>query len=431
MSQKDDSLLEPRIKVLRASQTVVEAAGRLGTKSGALSQYFSTRAPPASDYLAAPLVPGDYDHVPPQAPAGSGVVLVDPVERRQAETKAARVVREHRDLTSEVSALREALEIHAALAAAPLTPIVRRELGSGLREGAFVAMLSDTHVEERVEPSPYSDNVYNLAIADLRLSRFFAGVEHAIWFHRDSGAPNDFDGERRRFAIREGTLWIGGDIVSGHIHDENVETSAFPPIAACLWAQPRLVAGIRGIVARCGLERLQVVFSYGNHGRDTHKPRRATGAHHSYEWNMYQQIAQQLSDDPRISCLANPHGHQYTRAYDFDLHWHHGDECKYLGGSGGITIPINKAVAAWDRVRAAHYHHFGHFHQLFDGGNWAVNGSLIGFNAYAMSIKASPEPPQQTFYMLDSKRGKTCKWPIWVGDPAAELALWDGGKAAA
>jgi hypothetical protein len=31
-----------------------------------------------------------------------------------------------------------------------------------------------------------------------------------------------------------------------------------------------------------------------------------------------------------------------------------------------------------------------------------------------MSIKATPEPPQQAFYLLDAKRGKTCKSPIWV-----------------
>jgi hypothetical protein len=43
-----------------------------------------------------------------------------------------------------------------------------------------------------------------------------------------------------------------------------------------------------------------------------------------------------------------------------------------------------------------------------------VNGSVIGFNAYAMSIKATPEPPQQFFHLLDSRRGKTAQCPIWV-----------------
>jgi hypothetical protein len=33
-----------------------------------------------------------------------------------------------------------------------------------------------------------------------------------------------------------------------------------------------------------------------------------------------------------------------------------------------------------------------------------------------MEIRAPFEPPQQAFYVLDSKRGKTAKHPIWVGD---------------
>jgi hypothetical protein len=349
----------------------------------------------------------------PDAPPSATAPPVDPVERVQAESKAARVVREHRDLAREVADLRAALEARSALASAPLPPIKRRELGSGLREGTFVAMASDWHVEERVRPGDTpTGNAYNLEIADLRIGRFFSGVEWLVGLHRDA------------FQLRDGILWLGGDLMSGHIHDENVETSAMPPIATLLWLQPRIVAGIRQLVDRCDLASLQVVCSYGNHGRDTKKPRRATGAHHSYEWGMYQQIAAVLADDPRIRMLADPSGHQYAKAYEFDLHFHHGDETNYQGGTGGITIPVNKAVAQWDRVRRCHYHHFGHWHQYVDLGNWAGNGSLIGYNAYAMAIKATFEPPQQAFHILDSKRGKCCRSPIWVGDASAERALW-------
>jgi hypothetical protein len=412
-----DATLKKRIAALRESRTTVEAAGRLRVNAGALCQYFWARGLRASDYLAAPeaaaLIPDDHA---PAYPA-VGTVELDPVARRQAETKAARIGREHKSLAAEVATLREAIEINSALASAPLPPIARHEFASGEREGCFVALASDWHVEELVKPAAYTDNVYNLAIAELRIGRFFSGIEWLVGMHRE------------RFAIRDGILWLGGDLMSGHIHDENVETSAMPPLATLLWLQPRIVAGIKQLLNRLDLESLQVICSYGNHGRDTHKPRRATGAHHSYEWHMYQQIAREFEAESRIKFLADPTAHQYTRAYDFDLHLHHGDETNYQGGTGGITIPINKSVAAWDKARRCHYHNFGHWHQYVDLGNWAGNGSLIGFNAYAMSIKASPEPPQQAFYLIDSKHGKTCKSPIWVGaDVATELALW---KAAA
>jgi hypothetical protein len=138
---------------------------------------------------------------------------------------------------------------------------------------------------------------------------------------------------------------------------------------------------------------------------------------------MYCQIAQYFEDDPRVRVLADPSAHQYAKAYDFDLHFHHGDETSYHGGVGGITIPLNKAVAQWDIVRRCHYHHFGHWHQYTDTGRIVVNGSLIGYSAYAMAIKAAPEIPQQAFYLLDSKRGKTAKSPIWVSDPTLEAPL--------
>lgn len=388
-----------RKAAVEASSSMAEAGRKAGIDGYMLREWFYRRGHDAMAWLQ-------------KAEPRVGVVA-DPIERRQAENKQARIVREHKTLADEVARLREVVAFREQLAAAPLKPIKRREFASGLREATAVAMLSDAHVEERVKPSDTpSGNFYNLDIAALRLERFFAGIEWKIEMYRS------------RFAIRDLLLWYGGDLVSGHIHDENVETSAFPPIAACLWIQPRLVDGVRRLVDRLKLERLQLVCSYGNHGRDTRKPRRATGAHHSYEWSMYQQIAQLLSDDPRIEVLADPSAHQYAKAYDFDLHFHHGDETSYQGGVGGITIPLNKAVAQWDKVRRCHYHHFGHWHQYQDTGNMVVNGSVIGFNAYAMSIKASPEDPQQAFYLLDSKRGKTCKSPLWVGDRSEETGLW-------
>jgi hypothetical protein len=351
----------------------------------------------------------------PKPSPSAKVEIIDPVTRRAEDKAAARLRAEHKSLADEVARLREVIAFREQLAAAPLPPITRREFNSGMREATAVALLSDTHVEERVliTDTP-TGNAYNLDISDLRLQRYFAGVEWMIQHHRSA------------FQIRDLILWFGGDMMSGHIHEENLETSAMSPIATLLWIQPRLLDGIRRLLDNLQLDQIQLVCSYGNHGRDTHKSRRATGAHHSYEWGMYQQIAELLKNETRVKVLADPSGHQYTKAYEFDMHFHHGDEASYGGGVGGITIPLNKAVAQWDRARRAHYHHFGHFHQYIDTGNMVVNGSLIGYNAYAMSIKASPEQPQQAFYLIDSKRGKTCKSPIWVGDRSEELKLLQG-----
>ena len=308
-------------------------------------------------------------------------------------------------METELFSLRESMKVVSGLANTPLVPVKRREKASGLREGMAVALLSDVHCEETVrkEETPIG-NVYNSDIADVRIGRFFSGFKSLI------------GDVRGRFKIRDACLWIGGDLMSGHIHDELVETTDKTPVETVLWLRSRIVSGIGLLLADPGLERLVIPCSYGNHGRNSHRPNRATGAAHSYEWLLYQVLAEHFKDEKRVQFLADKSGHQYLQAYGFNLHFHHGDETSYGGGVGGITVPLNKAVAQWDIARRCDYHNFGHWHQYIDTGRVAVNGSVIGYNAYAMSIKATPEVPQQSFYVIDSKRGKTAKYPIWVAE---------------
>ena len=54
----------------------------------------------------------------------------------------------------------------------------------------------------------------------------------------------------------------------------------------------------------------------------------------------------------------------------------------------------------------------GHFHQLIHDSAFVSNGSLVGYNPYALSIKAEYEKPAQSFFLIDKKRGKTVTTPI-------------------
>lgn len=331
------------------------------------------------------------------------VTLLEALEQ-YAEAQSKKGERSHvKTLERDLHNFRTILDTIAAGASAPLPPIKRYEFKSGLREATAVFGLSDAHVEERVRPgeTPYP-NEYNLDIADTSLKRFFAGARWLIDMHRP------------KFKIRSALLWLGGDLESAHIHEELKVNTALPPIKTFLWLLPRLISGIDRLLEDPELEQIHIPCSYGNHGRTTQKPFRALGAAYSYEWLLYQVLASHYAGEKRIRILADESAHQYVHVYDYDLHFHHGDEANYQGGVGGITIPLNKAIAQWDQAKRCHYHHFGHWHQYLDTGRIVVNGSVIGFNAYAMSIKATPEPPAQFFYLLDSKRGKTCKSPIWV-----------------
>ncbi len=329
-----------------------------------------------------------------------------PIDRRLIHMADSQLRRENKQLIDEVLLHRARDVVRATLAASGSVPrITQGVLGSDRREGTPVILASDWHVEEevRAESTP-TGNFYNLDVADTRIRRFFAGSHWLIDFHRP------------KFQCRDVVLWLGGDLLSGYIHDELVETAQLSPLETLRWLKFRLIAGIEFLLRDKALNRLIIPCSYGNHGRTTKKPRRATGAENSYEWLLYCELADYFASNKRVEFHITKSAHQYVGVYDYDVHFHHGDEISYGGGVGGIMIPINKAVAQWDKARAADFDNFGHFHQYLDVGKIAGNGSLIGFNGYAMSIKATPEPPQQSFYIVDSKRGKTCKCPIWVGE---------------
>ena len=87
---------------------------------------------------------------------------------------------------------------------------------------------------------------------------------------------------------------------------------------------------------------------------------------------------------------------------------------KYGGGVGGIFIPAYKSIAQWNKAKKADMDVFGHFHQQKDGGNFISNGSLIGWNSYAIRIKADYEKPSQTFFLIDKQHFKTITTKIYI-----------------
>lgn len=333
----------------------------------------------------------------------------DALLRERAEERDRRRLKGERDaLLDELRDTKERVAFLDAIAP-PATPRIQaRERVSGLREGTAVALASDWHMEETVRPEAVAGrNEYNLEISGRRAAKYFSSIRWLLDF------------ERQAFAIRDLLLWLGGDLITGAIHEELVETNELSPVEAVLHVKQVLADGIATLLADEKLERLILPCSYGNHGRTTEKRRIKTGAQNSFEWLMYNVLRREFADEPRVEFVVDQSAHQYVEAYGDVLHFHHGDELKYGGGVGGLSVPLGKRVPMWNYVRPARYHHIGHFHQFLDLGHTVVNGSLIGYSDYAMAIGAQFERPQQAFYVLDSRRGKCLTTPIWVDEEAA------------
>jgi hypothetical protein len=267
-------------------------------------------------------------------------------------------------------------------------------------EAVAIALASDWHVEETVTAESTNGlNEFNLAIAKNRIEKFFQAIVRLTEIERHGARIDDL------------ILWLGGDLMTGMIHEELAETNSKTPTETLLWLQERLLAGLA--LLKPHFKRILIPTSYGNHGRTTKLPRHATGAKHSYEWLLYKILEGRLAGDQQYEFQIADQYFNFMQVYGRTIRMHHGDGLKYQGGIGGLTVPVEKALASWNKSpNRADLDLFGHWHQYQQSRTWLCNSSLIGYNAYALSIKASFEPPAQTFFLLDKKRGRTMTSPI-------------------
>ena len=266
---------------------------------------------------------------------------------------------------------------------------------------AFI-IASDWHIEETVRPSDVSGlNEYNLEICDKRVKKFF------------SNAVKLLEITQKESRVNQVVLALLGDFISGHIHLELLENNTLLPADAIWRVQNYLISGINFLLDNSKIE-LTIICHGGNHGRMTKRIHHATEQGNSLEVYMYNNIALHFKNNKRVNFIIADGYHTYVDVYDYKVRLHHGHAIRYAGGVGGIFIPVNKAIAQWNKGRTVDLDVFGHFHQFKDGGNFICNGSLIGYNAFALSIKADYEKPKQAFFLVDKKRGKSIVAPIWL-----------------
>lgn len=279
---------------------------------------------------------------------------------------------------------------------------IKPKLDTGKSESTAFLIASDWHVEERVDPKVVSGlNKYDIALAKERGYNFFKnGLRLTNIIAQDTN-------------VNTLVLALLGDFFSNDIHDELVETNQLSPMEAVLLAQNIIASGIQFLLDNSKVDIILPCHS-GNHARTTKKVHVSTEAGHSLEYVMYYNLKNHFRDNPRVKFIIADGYHTYLKVYDQVVRFHHGHMVKYGGGVGGIYIPVNKAIAQWNKAKPVDLDVFGHFHQFRDGGNFICNGSLIGYNAYALSIKAEYERPQQAFFVIHKTKGRTFVAPVLV-----------------
>lgn len=268
-----------------------------------------------------------------------------------------------------------------------------------------VILASDWHIGAVVDPEEVDHcNEYNLEIAQQRTDRFWQKAIKLLDFCQNISHITDI------------CLWLGGDMGNGSLfRPELAETNELGPAEEVLVVQDMLASGIEFLRKETKLPIL-VPTSNGNHAR-TEKDKRAHGAYnHSLEHIIYSNLARKFSGTPNLKFKIEKGIHNWVTIRGFDLCFQHGDTLKYSGGVGGFTIPLKRAIGRLSQRRKASCWCLGHVHQFMQDWNFAVNGSLIGYDPFAMSVNAEWQPPVQTFMIVGPPYGKLLGIPIFCED---------------
>lgn len=284
----------------------------------------------------------------------------------------------------------------------PTGTLVKAPKASSSNATAIVCW-TDWHVEETILSGAVNGlNRFNLKVADARIKKTVENTIRCIEVAKKLSKIDDL------------VIWLGGDFITGYIHEELQESNSLSPVEAIEWAQERLFLGIRSLSQALKPSSIRVVGNVGNHSRTTQKMRVSTTTQNSYEWLMYNNLSKFCQLDGLVSDWKLPEGYlSYLEIQGHNVRFHHGDAIKYGGGIGGINIPVNKAISQWNKAKPAVLDIFGHWHQWIDQWNWNSVGCLIGYGPFSLKIKADYQPPTQTVIVMDRNYGKVLALPVF------------------
>ena len=276
----------------------------------------------------------------------------------------------------------------------------------------LVVMLSDTHFDEVVNPDEMEGlNAYNREIAVLRLEQW---TQNVIKLARHYLAGVSYDGI---------VVILGGDIFTGDIHEELSITNEDTMIGSLLFWSEQLAASIELLSKEFG--RCHVASVVGNHGRTTRKPRMKQRVRTNFDWLLAKMVERHFAKDKRVTFTVPESADAFIKIYEHGHLITHGDQVSGGGGIGGIYPPIMRMRARKHQRYMATGSSFstlwlGHWHTYLSTPSMIVNGSMKGFDEYALLMGFGFEPPQQALAVVTPERNITFQAPVFCMDRKRE-----------
>jgi hypothetical protein len=347
------------------------------------------------------------------------------------------LVREHRDHISRLNiqlrdAERRASEAEnirrdvLGLKTEQLVPrliIPPKSIGANGR--TVILHLSDVQYGETVLAEEMDGlNRFDAKIANARLGTFFSKAGNLMTKYWKGDPPDEI------------VLCLGGDLISGNIHDELARTNQ-PAVPHAVRDVAENIAGGILHLRKTVKAKIRVLSVPGNHGRTTMKPQSKGRSASSLDLlatdfceavvrgGGVKDIPFYKSTSPDV-CFST---------YGWNWMLTHGDTMGGRGGGQGYIGPAaviikghRKLVDTSGRTgRGIHYVLTGHYHTtLRTTFGWA-NGSVIGYNEYARDLRCDPESAKQNLLVVHPRHGVIRHEELYLGTP--EQGSMYGGPA--
>lgn len=295
--------------------------------------------------------------------------------------------------------------------------------------GVPCTLWSDWHYGERVFPEQVGGvNDFDRKIAGERIKRL---VKTTCNLALDHMVNPSYPGI---------VVCLGGDMISGNIHEELRENNDGPVQQSLLELQEHLIAALTVMADRFG--KVFVPCVVGNHGRTTMKPRAKGKVYENYEWNLYCQLERyfKAKGDDRLQFFIPGETDAYFNVLGHRFLLTHGDALGVRGGDGiiGALGPICRGAIKVGRSEAQIGRDFdtllmGHWHTYIPRGEAApviVNGALKGYDEYARIFLRVPySRPSQALWFVHQEHGITAQWQMFldkrrVAQESAEWVSW-------
>lgn len=259
-----------------------------------------------------------------------------------------------------------------------------------------IVQYSDWHIDEVVKSkSVLGLNEFNPEIAQKRVESLFVSTCKLIEHHQQN------------YNISEAVIALQGDFIGGWIHEELMQTNSESPLNAIRTVRNVILSGFKYIQENLDVEKIHVVCISGNHSRNTRKIQFANFNDVSLEYGMYKdikEISKQVGLD-KFEFIIPAAEMTVVEMLGKRMLFAHGHEFKYAGGIGGIYPSMLRWFNKIAKVFKLDIAFIGHWHQSIFTQECVVNGSVKGYDAYAMGKGLDYQPPSQNLTLLDSKYG--------------------------